>query len=60
MFTRLQTLSVTEAMVLRVSILDEGMDNSVRPWSLGFGILEGADNLKLQTPGSETSSLFFF
>lgn len=46
MLTRLQRLS--EAMVSRVRILDEGMASSLRPWALGFGVLEAADNpLKL-------------
>jgi hypothetical protein len=55
MFTRLQRLS--EAMVLRVSILDEGMDSCIRPWFLGFGILEGADSL-LKLCGSRVRNLF--
>lgn len=28
-------------MVLRVSIQEGDMDNLIKPWSLGFGILEG-------------------
>lgn len=56
MFTRSQKLS--EAIeVLRVSIQEEGIDSSIRPWSLGFHILEGY-RCPSGTVGSRVRNIF--